>query len=273
MLGWVFWRYHIYLHGDYTPQSILLSWKARGKAVVYLLEREMLSKHLNDALRWTVYRLSPTERHHKQVPFNTSLDEVLQCCRFLIAVITAWEQLSSHHQTFLWGESIVLLINSHGVILSGKTSLAGFVPHEAHAGLVPTHSGFVKQLWVPEPEMVPLVSDAVPRQLLQLPAAVTVVLLMKVVAVNSVWETESHRHLRADDLDLPSGNPLFPSLATCKLGLYIQFLRESNFFLICRSKPNLKDAFLKVTHDISPTITSSQPHLCSVIVQTHSLAL
>lgn len=52
----------------------------------------------------------------QQVLFNTSLDEVLQCCRFLIAVITAWEQLSSHYQTFLLGESSVLLINSHEVI-------------------------------------------------------------------------------------------------------------------------------------------------------------
>lgn len=52
------------------------------------------------------------QKNHKQVLFNTSLDEVLQCCRLLIAVITAWEQLS-RHQTFLSGECIVLLINSH----------------------------------------------------------------------------------------------------------------------------------------------------------------
>ena len=47
------------------------------------------SKHLSETLGGTVYLLSPTKNNHKQVLFNTGLDEVLQRCRLPIAVITA----------------------------------------------------------------------------------------------------------------------------------------------------------------------------------------
>lgn len=71
--------------------------------------------------------------------------------------------------------------------LSGKTSLAGFILHKAQAGFVPTHSGCMKQLCLPEPEMVPLVSESPQRQVLQLAAAMTVfLLLIKGSTVNSV---------------------------------------------------------------------------------------
>lgn len=116
---------------------------------------------LRETQSWTVYLSSPTKSIRQQVPFNTSLDEVLQCCRFLIAVITAWEQLSSHYQTFLRGESSVLLINSHEVISLWK-NLPGWFHTTAISSQFCSHTSRVRsscvclsQKWSPflwEPE-------------------------------------------------------------------------------------------------------------------------
>lgn len=118
-------------------------------------------KTLSETQSCVVYPSSPTKSNRQQVPFNTSLDEVLQCCRFLIAVITAWEQLSSHYQTFLLGESSVLLINSHEVISLWKNLPGWFHTTEissqvcSHTFRVRSSCVCLSQKWSPflwEPE-------------------------------------------------------------------------------------------------------------------------
>lgn len=116
----------------------------------------------------TWVRLKQQQKNHKQVLFNTSLDEVLQCCRLLIAVITAWEQLS-RHQTFLSGECIVLLINSHeGNLEKPLWPVPSYGP-----SLVCSHT-----FWLYEAtgaKVVPWVSEGLQRWVLQLLAALTCV--------------------------------------------------------------------------------------------------
>lgn len=165
----------MHLHGvcatQNTSSSRLLYQSGRR------LGRWVPSKHLSTTHRSTVYLFSPAKSNHQQVLFNTSLDEVLQCCRFLIVVITAWEQLSSHYQTFLLSESSVLLINSHELISFWKNLPGWFPTTEISSGVCSHTFRVCKAAVSPWARHGPRSSEG-QRQVLQLPAALTMFLLL-----------------------------------------------------------------------------------------------
>lgn len=192
----------------------------------------------------TWVRLKQQQKNHEQVLFNTSLDEVLQCCRLLIAVITAWEQLG-RHQTFLSGECIVLLINSHeGNLVKPLWPVPSYGP-----SLVCSHTFWLYE--ATRAKVVTWVSEGLQRWVLQLLAAVTVSgHWLKTIAVNQRVRHGTH-YSSTDDLNLPSGNPLFPQLCYLQTDSLNSFSQGKQFLFNLKIKAPIWFLIFKIINFIS----------------------